>query len=69
MESILFALIGKDVEINCSISLGFRGRVESVDNGVVKLSDESGKVYYISSGSVAAVSEVTEAQLKPGFIA
>lgn len=68
MDSIIFAMINKVIDVHCSLSLGFRGTVESVNNGVVKLKDDAGKVYYISSASITAVSEVTEPNLKPGFI-
>lgn len=69
MDSILFALRGKEVEINFSNSLGFRGTIQSVDNGVLTLTDETEKVYYLSIAKIAAVCEVTEPHLKPGFIA
>lgn len=69
MDSILFALRGKEVEINFSNSLGFRGTIESVDNGVIKLTDESEKIYYLAISKIAAVCEVAEPHLRPGFIA
>lgn len=69
MDSILFAMIDREVEINCSSSLGFRGTIQSVDGGVLKLKDDGGKIYYISVAKISAVCEITESHLRPGFIA
>ena len=69
MENLLRGLVGKRTDIYCGSSTVFRGRIESIDSGVLVIVDDTERVLHIDIGHVIAVSEVAEAVSRPGFLA
>jgi len=68
MEEIIRNLTGKKIDINCGHSALFRGENLGYSNGVLTLKDESGKTIFIDVARIVAVTEVSEASSRPGFI-
>lgn len=68
MENVLLALIGKKLDVVCMGAVAQRGENNGVSGGVLKLTDDEGKVVYIAIGAIVAVNEVSDATSRPGFI-
>ncbi len=69
MENLLRGLVGKRADVYCGSSTVFRGRIESVDGGVLAVADDTERLFHIDIGHVIAISEVAEAASRPGFLA
>lgn len=69
METLLKGLIGKRADLICGSSVAFRGKLKSVENGLVQIEAENGKIYFVALDRVVAVSEEADAVSRPGFIA
>lgn len=59
---------GKEVEVSCGNSTGFKGEVVGVDEGVLTLKDRDGKTFFIAIGAIVAVNESNDQHLRPGFL-
>ena len=68
MENVLQGLAGKKLDVVCMGAVTQRGENRSVSDGVLALVDDEGKVVYISVSTIVAVSEVSDAATRPGFI-
>ena len=68
MEEIIGNLIGKKIDVNCGNAAMFRGENLGYSNGVLALKDDTGKTVYIDGTRIVALSEVTDAASRPGFI-
>ena len=68
-KDILKNLAGIRCDVYCTNSIVFRGSIETVENGVIRLSDEDGRVFSINVSKVVAVSETAEGSTRPGFLA
>jgi hypothetical protein len=68
MEEIVKSLVGKTIDVNCSGASGFRGEALEADNGVLKLRDEDGAIFYIAVDKISAIGEVPNHHSRPGFI-
>lgn len=68
MEEIIGSLIGKKIDVNCGSAAMFRGENLGYSNGVLELKDDLGKTVYINGSRILAVSEVSDAASRPGFI-
>lgn len=64
----MLALIGKKLDVVCMGAVAQRGENNGVSGGVLKLSDDEGKVVYIAIPTIVAVNEVSDAGSRPGFI-
>ena len=69
MEEIIGNLTGKKIDVNCGNAAMFRGENLGYSNGVLTLKDDTGKTVYIDGARILAVSEVSDAASRPGFIA
>lgn len=69
MKDLLKEFVGKRVDVHCSGSTVFRGSVKKADDGIVQLVDDEDRVFYIDGSRIIAVSEVTDASSRPGFLA
>ena len=68
MEEIIGKLIGKKIDVNCGSATVFRGENLGYSNDVLELKDEFGKTVYINGARILALSEVSDAASRPGFI-
>lgn len=68
MVEKLRGLEGKKVDINCGAGAMFRGVIESVDDHLVSITDESDTIVYIVVKRIISFSEVAEPVVRPGFI-
>lgn len=68
MEKLLETMVGKEVEITCGNSTGFRGEVVGLTPGVISLRDKDGKTVHIAVEAVVAVNEVNHEHIRPGFV-
>ena len=68
MEQLLMKMVGREIDVNCGASQGFRGQVLSVSDGVLSFKDEYGETLHIAVEKIAAVAEVNDNHNRPGFI-
>jgi hypothetical protein len=68
MEEKLKGFSGKRVDINCGAGAIFRGKVSSVESGLVTILDEEDRVTSVSIEKILAVTECHEPISRPGFI-
>lgn len=68
MDQIIGELIGKKVDVNCGSGTVFRGENSGQSNGILTLTDEDGRRFYIDMSKIISISEVGETASKPGFI-
>ncbi len=68
MEEILQSLKSKEVDVTCSNSVTFRGTIESLDSGVVRIRGEEDRLIYLDIGSVVSVTECDNHHSRPGFV-
>ena len=68
MEETLEALKGKRIDANCGAGANFRGIVETVDDNIVAIRDEEGRITNISIKKIIAVTECVDPIARPGFI-
>lgn len=68
MEEVIGNLVGKKVDVICGAGAVFRGEGVGFSNGVLILKDETARTVYIDGTKVLAISEVTDAGSRPGFI-
>jgi hypothetical protein len=69
MEEKLRSYQGKKLDVNCGTSAIFRGTVEKVEDGILKIKDELDVVSHISIERIIAVTECSESSTRPGFVA
>ena len=67
MENIIKSLEGKKVEVNCGHGVAFKGEAR-MEEGVVHLTDESGRVYFVDPSKIVFVAEVSDHASRPGFL-
>ncbi|MEZ5423719.1 MAG: MM0924 family protein [Pyrinomonadaceae bacterium] len=68
MEELLKQLMGKKVDVACQTNVNFRGDIVNVESGVVFLRDEDERVAYVAIDKIAAIYEVKDPSIRPGFI-
>ncbi len=68
MREILLKLVGSKVDINCGNGAIYRGEVTELKDGIAVLRDEEGRVSYLAIDKIAAVTEISDAASRPGFI-
>ena len=69
MEEIIRSLCGKTIDVNCGNAAIFRGENMGYENGILTIQDDWGKTVFIDGTRIVAVSEVSDAASRPGFIA
>lgn len=69
MEEILRRHIGKKLDITLEGNIGYKGEITTIENGVVELRDEHGRMNYIAASKVSAFCEIGDQLSRPGFIA
>ena len=69
MEEKLRSFKGRKLDVNCGTGAIYRGTVEDVEDGVLKIKDELDVISHISIGKIIALTECSESSTRPGFIA
>jgi hypothetical protein len=67
MEEFLTQMMGKKVDVSCGTGASVRGEVVNVKDGILFLRDEE-KVAYVAVEKIAVVWEVTEHEVRTGFV-
>ncbi|MEQ1764133.1 MAG: MM0924 family protein [Pyrinomonadaceae bacterium] len=67
MENKLLGLVDKRVDLFCSSSIVFRGKLEAVENGIVRVVDDEGRVFFVDVEKIVAASEAVDSASRPGF--
>ena len=68
MENVLQSLSGKKLDVVCLGAVSQRGENRGLSDGVLTLVDDEGRVVYIAVSAIIAVSEISDAASRPGFI-
>ena len=68
MEEKLRSFKGRKLDVNCGTGAVFRGTVEEVEEGVLKIKDEMDGISHIAIRKILAVTECSENASRPGFI-
>lgn len=68
MEEFLKHLKGKKIDVSCGANASVRGEITDVKNGVLYLRDDSEKVAYVAIDKIAVIWEVTDHEIKTGFV-
>lgn len=68
MEDKLRELIEKRVDVSFGNTASVRGRVVSVENGVLSLDDAEGNRVLVAVDKIAFFTKVREADHRPGFL-
>jgi len=68
MENFLAQMIGKKIDVSCGMNSTFRGDIVSVKDGVLHLQDEDERIAYVAIEKIAAVWEVRDYEIRPGFV-
>ena len=68
MNQLLSKMIGKKIDIYCGGGSSLRGEVLKLEEGVLHLKDEDGKLTYVSVDKIHVVWEAREDEHRAGFI-
>ena len=68
MHELLSRLIDQDVDIVCTGASSLRGKIITVEGGVLKLKDDADNVCYVAIDKIVAVWEKRDKDRHPGFI-
>jgi len=68
MHELLSRLSGREVDLVCVGGASLRGKVGSVGDGVVQLTDDDGNSCHVAIEKIVAVWEKRDKDRQPGFI-
>ena len=68
MEEKLRTFKGKKLDVNCGAGATFRGTVEDVEDGILKIKDEMDVISHIAIRKIIVLTECSENATRPGFI-
>jgi hypothetical protein len=68
MERLLTGYIGKKLDVYCGGASSLRGDVLKVDDGVLHLNDNDGKICFIAIDKIVVVWEAREDEHRAGFV-
>ena len=68
MEDLLAKFIGKKIDLYCGGASSLRGKVLSVEGGVVHLRDDDGKSCYVAIDKIVVVWEARDDDHRAGFV-
>ena len=68
MEKFLAQMMGKKIDVSCGSSHLVRGDVMAVKEGILYLRDDEERVAYVAIDKVAAIWEVENHEIRPGFV-
>ena len=68
MERLLTAYIGKKLDVYCGAASSLRGEVLKVEDGVLHLKDNDGKICFVAIDKIVVVWEAREDEHRAGFV-
>lgn len=68
MERFLAGFIGKKLDIYCGGASSLSGEVMKVDDGVLHLNDNDGKMCFVAIDKIMVVWEAREDEHRAGFV-
>lgn len=68
MEHFLTGCIGKKLDVYCGGASSLRGEVLKVEDGVLHLKDNDGKICFVAIAKIVVVWEAREDEHRAGFV-
>jgi hypothetical protein len=68
VERLLTGYIGKKLDIYCGAASSLRGEVLKVEEGVLHLKDNDGKICFVAIDKIVVVWEAREDEHRAGFV-
>ncbi|HEX3279837.1 MAG TPA: MM0924 family protein [Pyrinomonadaceae bacterium] len=68
MERLLTGYIGKKLDVYCGGASSLRGQVLKVEDGVLHLKDNDGKICFVAINKILVVWEAREDEHRAGFV-
>jgi hypothetical protein len=68
VERFLAGFIGKKLDVYCGGASSLRGEVLNVDEGVLHLKDNDGKVCFVAVDKIIVVWEAKDDEHRAGFV-
>ena len=68
MKQVLAEYLGKTIEIHYGGPSAVRGTLETIVDGVARLKDEEGTIFYVALDKIHACWEVREKEKPLGFV-
>ena len=68
MERLLTGYIGKKLDVYCGGASSLRGVVLRVEDGVLHLKDNDGKICFVAIDKIVVVWEAREDEHRAGFV-
>lgn len=68
MQELLSRLTGREIDVVCVGGASLRGKVASVADGVMQLTDEEGDTCYVAIEKIVMVWEKRDKDRHPGFV-
>ena len=68
MEHLLTGYIGKKLDVYCGGASSLRGEVLKVEDGVLHLKDDDGKICFVAIDKIVVVWEAREDEHRAGFV-
>ncbi|HXL82251.1 MAG TPA: MM0924 family protein [Pyrinomonadaceae bacterium] len=68
MERFLAGFIGKKLDVYCGGASSLRGEVLKVEDGVLHLKDNDGKICFVAIDKIVVVWEAREDEHRAGFV-
>jgi hypothetical protein len=68
VERLLTGYIGKKLDVYCGGASSLRGQVLKVEDGVLHLKDNDGKICFVAIDKILVVWEAREDEHRAGFV-
>ena len=68
MEHLLTGYVGKKLDVYCGGASSLRGEVLKVEDGVLHLKDNDGKICFVAIEKIVVVWEAREDEHRAGFV-
>ena len=68
MRELLTKMVGKKIDLFCGGTSSLRGKVVTVEDGVVHLVDEDDQMFYVALERIIALSESRTGEQRAGFV-
>ncbi len=68
MERFLAGFVGKAIDVYCGGASSMRGEVSKVEDGVLHLKDNDGKMCFVAVDKIVIVWEAREDEHRAGFV-
>jgi len=69
MQNLLAKMLGRKIDVYCGGASSLRGEVLKVEEGVVHLKDNAGKICFVAIDKIVVVWEAKDEEHRAGFVA